>query len=171
MDLLLREPSYFKTAKIDMMVGTEVVNVNWPAKSFTYRTLGSQLKSLQYDYLVLAMGLRPRKLANSLPGSQLRNIFYVRSLEDASRLVSKNETTTMRMLQTTVSLRRSSQCSRNEKYRRHRRFVHSLGVLWLAHDGSTHEEECFSGDESQNTDVSSVSCEHEPNKRIFSLLC
>lgn len=170
MDLLLREPSYFKTAKIDMMVGTEVINVNWPAKNFTYRTLGSQLKSLQYDYLVLAMGLKPRKLANSLPGSQLRNIFYVRSLEDASRLVSKNATM-MIIRETTVSLRRSSHCYRNEKYRHHRRFIHSLGILRLAHDGSTREEKCFSGDESQNTDVSSVSCEHEPNKRIFPLLC
>jgi NADPH-dependent 2,4-dienoyl-CoA reductase/sulfur reductase-like enzyme len=101
------------------MLETEVINVNWSAKSFTYRTLGNQLKSLPYDYLVLAMGLRPRKLPSSLPGSQLRNIFYVRSLEDASRLASTSATI-IKMLETNVCLRRSSECCRNEKYRDHR---------------------------------------------------
>jgi NADPH-dependent 2,4-dienoyl-CoA reductase/sulfur reductase-like enzyme len=47
------------------------------------------MKSIQYDYLVLATGLRPRKLPSSLPGYNLRNILYLRSLDDAINLVSK----------------------------------------------------------------------------------
>jgi NADPH-dependent 2,4-dienoyl-CoA reductase/sulfur reductase-like enzyme len=47
------------------------------------------MKSIQYDYLVLAIGLQPRKLPSSLSGYNLRNICYLRSLEDATNLVSK----------------------------------------------------------------------------------
>ena len=167
MELLLREPAYFKKAKIDMMLETEVINVNWSAKSFTYRTLGNQLKSLHYDYLVLAMGLRSRQLPSSFPGSQLRSVFYVRSLEDASRLVSKNETMLLISVETTDSRRRSSQCSRDEEHCHYRRFVYRLGVLRLAHHRFTGEEKCFSCDERQITDDSFVNfVEHQWNKRI-----
>ncbi len=88
-DLLLRDQSYFKKAKIDLLLDTEVTNINWNAKSLQYKILGNQIKSLQYDYLVLATGLRPRKLPSSLSGYNLRNILYLRSLEDANNLVSK----------------------------------------------------------------------------------
>jgi NADPH-dependent 2,4-dienoyl-CoA reductase/sulfur reductase-like enzyme len=71
------------------MLDTEVTNINWSSKSLTYQTLGKQLKSEQYDYLVLATGLRPRKLPSSIPGGDLRNVFYLRSMEDANNLVSK----------------------------------------------------------------------------------
>jgi NADPH-dependent 2,4-dienoyl-CoA reductase/sulfur reductase-like enzyme len=47
------------------------------------------MKSEQYDYLVLATGLRSRKLPASIPGGDLRSIFYLRSMEDANNLVSK----------------------------------------------------------------------------------
>ena len=47
------------------------------------------MNSIAYDYLVLATGLRPRKLPSSLPGCNLRNIFYLRSLDDATNLVCK----------------------------------------------------------------------------------
>lgn len=88
-DLLLRDHPYYKKAKIDLMLDTEVTNINWTTKNLTYRTLGKQLKSEQYDYLVLATGLRSRKLPASIPGGDLRNIFYLRSMEDANNLVSK----------------------------------------------------------------------------------
>jgi NADPH-dependent 2,4-dienoyl-CoA reductase/sulfur reductase-like enzyme len=88
-DLVLRDQSYFKTAKIDLLLDTEVTNINWYGKSLMYKRLGNQTISLQYDYLVLATGLRPRKLPSSLLGYNLRNIFYLRSLEDANNLVSK----------------------------------------------------------------------------------
>jgi len=88
-DLLLRDQSYFKKAKIDLLLDTEVTNINWTGKNLTYQTLGNQMKSIQYNYLVLATGLRPRKLPISLPGHNLRNIFYLRSLEDANNLVNK----------------------------------------------------------------------------------
>ncbi|CAF5103016.1 unnamed protein product, partial [Rotaria sp. Silwood1] len=87
-DLLLRDQIYFKNAQIDLLLHTEVTNINWTAKNLTYKTLSNQMKSLAYDYLVLATGLRPRKLPSSLPGYNLRNIFYLRSLEDASNLVN-----------------------------------------------------------------------------------
>ncbi len=71
------------------MLDTDVTNINWHSKNLTYQTLGKQMKSEQYDYLVLATGLRPRKLPSSIPGGNLRNIFYLRSMEDANNLVSK----------------------------------------------------------------------------------
>ncbi len=88
-DLLLRDQSYFKKSKIDLLLDTEVTNINWTSKSLTYKTLNNQTQSMQYDYLVLATGLRPRKLPSTLPGFNLRNIFYLRSLEDASHLGRK----------------------------------------------------------------------------------
>ena len=87
-DLLLRDHPYYKKAKIDLMLDTDVTNINWTTKNLTYKTLGKQMKSEQYDYLVLATGLRPRKLPASIPGSDLRSVFYLRSMEDANNLVS-----------------------------------------------------------------------------------
>lgn len=71
------------------MLDTTVTNINWTSKSLTYHTLGKQMKSEQYDYLVLATGLRSRRLPPSIRGADLRNIFYLRSMEDANNLVSK----------------------------------------------------------------------------------
>jgi NAD(P)H-nitrite reductase large subunit len=88
-DLLIRDQPYYKKSKIDLMLDTEVTNINWDAKNLTYKTLGKQMKSEQYDYLVLATGLRSRRLPPSIPGGDLRNIFYLRSMEDANNLVSK----------------------------------------------------------------------------------
>ncbi|CAM4772175.1 unnamed protein product [Rotaria magnacalcarata] len=88
-DLLLRDHLYFKKAKIDLMLDTSVTNISWTLKNLTYQTLGKQMKSEQYDYLVLATGLRSRKLPASIPGGDLRNIFYLRTMEDASNLVNK----------------------------------------------------------------------------------
>lgn len=79
------------------MLDTEVTNINWNAKSLTYHTLGKQMKSEPYDFLVLATGLRSRKLPASVPGSDLRNIFYLRSLEDANNLVSKSHRKSMKI--------------------------------------------------------------------------
>ncbi|CAM4856087.1 unnamed protein product [Rotaria socialis] len=88
-DLLLRDHPYFKKAKIDLMLDTSVTNINWTLKNLTYQTLGKQMKSEQYDYLVLATGLRSRKLPANIPGGDLRNIFYLRTMEDANNLVNK----------------------------------------------------------------------------------
>ncbi|CAF0763412.1 unnamed protein product [Adineta steineri] len=88
-DLLLRDQSYYKKTKIDLLCDSEVTNINWITKNITYKQLGNQLKSTPYDYLVLATGLRPRKLPSSLLGHDLRNIFYLRSLDDADKLVNK----------------------------------------------------------------------------------
>ncbi len=74
---------------MDFLSNTEVTNINWNTKNLTYKTLANQTKSISYDYLVLATGLQPRKLPSSLPGYNLRNIFYLRSLDDAHQLVSK----------------------------------------------------------------------------------
>ncbi|CAF1415713.1 unnamed protein product [Adineta ricciae] len=88
-DLLLRDQNHFKKAKIDLILDTEITNINWDAKTLTYHTIGKQMKSEQYDYLVLATGLRSRKLPPSIRGGDLRSIFYVRSMEDANNLVNK----------------------------------------------------------------------------------
>ena len=88
-DILLRDESYFRRAKIDLVLGGDVTNIHWSTKSLSYKTRGNHLKSIQYDYLVLATGLRPRQLPSSLSGHNLRNIFYLRSVDDANNLVSK----------------------------------------------------------------------------------
>ena len=90
-DLLLRDQTHFKKAKIDLILDTEITNINWNAKTLTYHTIGKQMKSEQYDYLVLATGLRSRKLPPSIRGGDLRSIFYLRSMEDANNLVSKSD--------------------------------------------------------------------------------
>lgn len=91
-DLILRDQNYLRRAKVDLMLETLVTNINWTGKSLTYQTIGKQLKSEQYDFLVLATGLRSRTLPKSIIGHDLRNIFYLRSMDDASKLVSKSET-------------------------------------------------------------------------------
>lgn len=88
-DLLLRDQAYFDRAKIDLLLNTEVTNIHWHDKHFIYRTSTNQTQSISYDYLVLATGLRPRRLPSLLPGSNLGNIFNLRSLEDARQLVRK----------------------------------------------------------------------------------
>ncbi|CAF0835302.1 unnamed protein product [Didymodactylos carnosus] len=88
-DLLLRDQTYFKKAKLDLNLDTEVKSVNFHAKTVTYQTLGKQLKSEQYDYLVLATGLRPRPLPKNTIGGELRGIHLLRSLEDAHNIVNK----------------------------------------------------------------------------------
>ncbi|CAF1632172.1 unnamed protein product [Adineta ricciae] len=88
-DLLLRDQTYYKKVKIDLLTEAEVTTINWTTKVITYRIIGNQLKSIKYDYLVLATGLRPKKLPSSLLGHDLRNIFYLRSVDDASNLINK----------------------------------------------------------------------------------
>jgi NADPH-dependent 2,4-dienoyl-CoA reductase/sulfur reductase-like enzyme len=78
------------------MLDTNVTNINWEGKNLTYQTLGKQLKSEQYDYLVLATGLRSRRLPASIRGGDLRNIYYLRSMEDANNLVSELSETRQR---------------------------------------------------------------------------
>lgn len=55
----------------------------------TYKLSDEKIQSLSYDYLVLATGLRPRRLPQSIPGYNLHNIFYLRSLNDAKDLARK----------------------------------------------------------------------------------
>ncbi|CAF4020689.1 unnamed protein product, partial [Rotaria magnacalcarata] len=87
-DLFLRDETYFQKAHIDLLLHTEVTNINWSDKSLTYKPLDKRAKSQAYDYLVLATGLRPRKLPTTLPVHNLSNIFYLRSLDDAGYLAT-----------------------------------------------------------------------------------
>ena len=47
----------------------------------------------------------------------------------------------------------SSECDGDAKYRHHRRFVHRIGILWMAHHGLKREEERVRGDAFANSDA------------------
>ena len=142
-DLFLRDRSYFNQAKIDLFLETEVTKIHWQDKYFTYRSSTNQPKSISYDYLVLATGLRPRKLPSSLPGSNLRNIFYLRSFEDANHLVSKYLDAYSNYR--SFILYRCSPSTNDEKYCYHWRFVYCIGIMWMVNNRFRGEKKCFGG--------------------------
>jgi 3-phenylpropionate/trans-cinnamate dioxygenase ferredoxin reductase subunit len=78
--LLTRAPHTYANAGIDFHAGVRVTGIDRLARTIQ---IGSS-KAQSYDKLILATGGRPRKL--QVPGAELRNIFYLRSIADAQML-------------------------------------------------------------------------------------
>jgi len=78
--LQLRPDAFFKEYNIEMMLGTRAVALDSDQKEISLSN-GSKIK---YNSIFLATGAKPRKL--DLPGSQLKNIFTLRSVDDASSI-------------------------------------------------------------------------------------
>ena len=74
--LYLRDAKHFDAADIEVRLGTKVDSVD--AKSKIVR-IGSE--SIAYDKVLVATGGRPRELF--IPGSDAKNVFLLRTIEDA----------------------------------------------------------------------------------------
>ncbi|XP_040194314.1 apoptosis-inducing factor 3-like isoform X1 [Rana temporaria] len=84
-DLYLRPVEFYSQHDIEVWTEKEAVSVNTDEARVKFRD-GS---FLQYSQLLIATGSRPREL--QYPGSSLKNVFYLRSPEDATA-VSKEAT-------------------------------------------------------------------------------
>lgn len=78
--LMLRTPSYYAEQGIALCLGQRVEAIDRTARGIRL----ADGTSLAYDILVLATGVRPRRLA--VPGSDLAGIFTLRTLADADAL-------------------------------------------------------------------------------------
>ncbi len=78
--LLLRQPEYYQSRGVELLLGRRVVSIDRRQKRATLDTGGE----IRYDRLVLATGSSLRRL--EVPGGDLSGIHYLRSLNDSSRL-------------------------------------------------------------------------------------
>ena len=78
--VFLRPESFYATHDIELRLGSAVRELDPGRRSVVVE--GGE--SLEYTDLVIATGSRPRRL--DLPGADLGNVFYLRSLEDADSI-------------------------------------------------------------------------------------
>jgi 3-phenylpropionate/trans-cinnamate dioxygenase ferredoxin reductase subunit len=78
--LALRPASFYPDASIELLLATSVTGIDRAAKVVTL----SDGRTLAYDYLILALGARARRLV--LPGAGLDGVLELRSAADADRL-------------------------------------------------------------------------------------
>ena len=78
--LALRPPEFYTTANIDLRLSTTVTSIDRAAKTVT---LGTG-EVLGYDFLILALGARARRL--DIPGIGLRGVLELRTAADADQL-------------------------------------------------------------------------------------
>jgi 3-phenylpropionate/trans-cinnamate dioxygenase ferredoxin reductase subunit len=78
--LALRPAKFYPDATIDLRLGTCVTGINRTAKTVALSDGGT----LTYDFLILALGARARRLP--LPGMELDGVLELRTAADADRL-------------------------------------------------------------------------------------
>jgi 3-phenylpropionate/trans-cinnamate dioxygenase ferredoxin reductase subunit len=78
--LALRPSKFYSDATIDLRLGMRVTEIDRAAKTVTL----SDGATLTYDFLILALGARARRLP--LPGVELDGVLELRSAADADRL-------------------------------------------------------------------------------------
>lgn len=85
-DLLVHTPeSYEKVTGVPVKIRTEVTKVDREGKTVEAVNLDTgAVETYAYDKLVIATGARP--FEPDCPGTQLKNVFYMRTPEDADRL-------------------------------------------------------------------------------------
>ncbi|RUT10799.1 pyridine nucleotide-disulfide oxidoreductase [Chroococcidiopsis cubana SAG 39.79] len=81
-DMPLRSAQFYQDCHIEVWLNKQVVQVDVSSKSISF----ADGESLQYDALLLATGGKPRQL--NVPGSDLQNIFTVRSFADTDRILA-----------------------------------------------------------------------------------
>ena len=82
----LRDEEFYKSSGIDLLLGKKVTGMNFSSKELLFEN-GDKIN---YDKLLITSGGSPRKLI--IKGSDLKNIFYLRSFDDADNIIeaSKN---------------------------------------------------------------------------------
>jgi 3-phenylpropionate/trans-cinnamate dioxygenase ferredoxin reductase subunit len=78
--LALRPAKFYPEATIDLRLGMRVTGIDRAAKTVTL----SDATTLSFDYLILALGARARRLP--VPGADLDGVLELRSAADADRL-------------------------------------------------------------------------------------
>lgn len=76
---------FYRQHGIDVKLRTEVSSLDVKGKRLVLKT-GEQLS---FEKLVIATGARPRLL--NVPGSQLKNLFYLRSMDDSKAIRNQSE--------------------------------------------------------------------------------
>lgn len=82
--LLLRPESFYKDYDIEVLKGATVTKLNTKDQIISYTSQADHLETLKYDKVLVATGGSPRKLF--VPGSDLKNIFTLRTPEDAAKI-------------------------------------------------------------------------------------
>ncbi|HEY6906285.1 MAG TPA: FAD-dependent oxidoreductase [Ignavibacteriaceae bacterium] len=77
----LRPDDFFDEYGIEIMMRTVIKKVNFKEKTLSTENN----EKLKYDKLLIAAGGVPRKL--EVPGAELKNIFYLRSFDDADEII------------------------------------------------------------------------------------
>ncbi|MDT8070537.1 MAG: FAD-dependent oxidoreductase [Terriglobia bacterium] len=76
---------FYRQHGIDVQLRTEVSSLDVKGKRLVLKS-GEQLS---FDKLVIATGARPRRL--NVPGAQLKNLFYLRSMDDSKAIRGQSE--------------------------------------------------------------------------------
>ena len=87
-DLLIRHAEAYEKVDITCLLGVRVESIDRSAKTITL----SNESTMAYDKLVLTTGARVRHL--DIPGADLQNIFYLRTIYDADQIrphIRKNQ--------------------------------------------------------------------------------
>lgn len=82
----LRSQDFYDDHNIELIFNKKVVQVNVKDKSIVF----SDKQTLDYDKLLIATGGIARSL--TVPGSDLKNIFTLRSFDDADKIIEASET-------------------------------------------------------------------------------
>ena len=85
-DLQLRTSEFYTSGGIETKLGVKVERIDVDAQIVH----GDDESAIHYDYLVLATGGKPREM-KAVPGHNLKNIYHLRSPEDANNIVKSAE--------------------------------------------------------------------------------
>jgi len=78
-----RTPEFYREHDIEVLLGQRVDRVEVPLKTLTF----TDGRTLTYEALLLATGGTPRRL--EIPGSELPNVFTLRSADDADAIIKE----------------------------------------------------------------------------------
>ncbi|MDC8452721.1 MAG: NAD(P)/FAD-dependent oxidoreductase [Candidatus Nitrosotalea sp.] len=79
--LYVKQPNFYADQKIELLVGSKATKLD-PENHDVY--IGNDIK-IKYKKLLLATGGQARRL--SIPGSDLKGVFYLRTIDDADEII------------------------------------------------------------------------------------
>ncbi len=86
-DLIVRKAEVFKSKQnIDLKLGRRAISIDPASRIVKHRGLSGDLEEISYDRLLIATGARP--IIPDIPGSHLRGVLALKSLEDGRSVKS-----------------------------------------------------------------------------------
>lgn len=86
-DLIVRKAEVFKSKQnIDLKLGRRAISIDPAARIVQHQGLSGDLEEISYDRLLIATGARP--IIPDLPGSHLKGVLPLKSLEDGRSIKS-----------------------------------------------------------------------------------